>query len=128
MKKQTKLRYGKGSEEHKNFLQRCWVGRTSLAGGVSQYTCWDPEFICPIGFVWCLLLSDTATILHSYVRPDYRRIGVRTLINEYIFYSVNKIQSSSGSKDGGEAFLKAYGYTFDKKRKDWFILRPKGNK
>lgn len=113
-------------EQKKAFLDKCWVPNYTIGFGIWQFTCFTPEFCGPIGFVWIIPAggqSNSAEVVHSYVLPQYRRRGVRTLINQEILKQFRIVRTWEGSKEGGEAFMKAAGYTHDPARGDWYLLR-----
>jgi hypothetical protein len=125
-KKQTQT-----AAERKVWADKLWVTWHDVGFGVRQYTCFHPDWMGPIGVVWVIGVggdADMAHVLGSYTVPTYRRRGVRTAIQQTLKAHFRLIQTWSGSKDGGEAFLKASGYTFDRRRRDWFVLTGKVTK
>ena len=114
--------------EKQAWLAKCWVTCIPVGFGVLQYTAFHPSYPAPAGVVWVIGYGGkvpTADVLHSYTLPFFRRKGVRSLINEQLLKDYAVIRTSGGSKEGGAAFLKAAGYTFDKVRGDWFLKSPK---
>ena len=70
-------------------------------------------------------IITSAEVLNSFVDTDYRRMGIRTLINYSIFndHNCNTISTKAGSSEGGLSFLNSLGYKFDKNTGTWYITR-----
>lgn len=109
------------------FKNKLWIERCDVGFGLWQYTAFHREWSSPVGIVWVLPIGGKcpmAHVMHSYVRSEVRRLGIRSAINDEIFKLFNCIQSWEGTKQGGEAFMKATGYTHDRMRGDWFKKKP----
>ena len=112
-----------------NIIKDCWVTWVKLGhSGLVMYLCYHSENISPIGFVWGLSIGNQKKegifhVLGSYELKHYRRKNVRTLINKTIMKHNKIIQSWFGTNTGGKAFMKASGYTYDKIRNDWYLVR-----
>jgi hypothetical protein len=117
-------------------IKTCRVEWMDISQGVRQWTCYSRDCISPIGVVWTLeqYSKVTATtiieVLDSYVLPRYRRRGVRTKIQECMLNRAERVvvRSTEGSKEGGEAFMRAAGYTYDRQRSEWYFIKPKRRK
>jgi GNAT superfamily N-acetyltransferase len=120
------------SAERRAWVEKCWVTWNDMGFGIRQYTCFHPDWCGPVGVVWVIPVGGDADMLHvlgSYTVPTYRRRGVRTRIQAEMKKHCRLIHTWTGSKnEGGEAFLKSAGYTYDKRRKDWFVLTGKDSK
>jgi hypothetical protein len=111
-------------------IQRCWVDWYPLRQGILLYTAYSPVAPSAAGSVWVQRTNNqrgeqVAIVLDSYVPQWARRQGIRTLINKTIAKHADIIMSPQGSKDGGEAFMKAEGYVLDKATGWWVWRKPK---
>lgn len=112
-------------------IDRCWVTCNGIGFGVTQFTCFSPIAINPVGLVWAVSMGpgnagkSRVETYHSYTVPWARRQGVRTLINRKIFedHGVDVITTQQGSEDGGLAFLRASGYRLDRATGIWSLTK-----
>ena len=111
--------------DKKKFIDDCWITWYELDHGIIQYTCFSRHWTCPIGFVWGISAGRCFFVMNSYVDPYFRRRGVRTLLNKQIHEHNKIIQTQTGTKEGGKAFLKASGYKHDRVRNDWILVRSR---
>lgn len=77
----------------------------------------SPSFPAPVAMVWVRFnfMPKAVEVIHSWVHESWRRQGVRTRANEFIFSSLSpdfaeRVVTESGSEHGGEAWMKALGY------------------
>ena len=114
-------------------IGQCWITWTRLGNaGILMYICFHPDVTGLLGFVWGIPMfnQNNEGIFHtcgSYVLKQFRRKGIRTLINNTILEHNKVIHTWSGSKTGGKKFMQASGYVFDKIRHDWFLIKGKKN-
>jgi hypothetical protein len=109
-------------------LATCWVTWVSVGFGIDIWCLFDKGRPAPVGLVWGIAHGGKKQSFHvygSYVHEWARRQGVRTRINQAIFEHYDVIVTGGGSKDGGEAFLKAAGYKSHPATGQWFLERPK---
>lgn len=110
-------------------IETCWIDTVQIGFGITLYVCFSRNFVGPIGFVWGIRTGDDKRnrfdVFGSYVLDWARRFGVRTKINEVILETHDVIATAAGSNDGGEAFMKAFGYDHDKKRMAWSYVKPR---
>lgn len=121
----------KPNRNRTEFLSKCWVTWCEIGFGCRYYMCFHPEFIAPVGSVWCACQggrTPTADVLYSFTLHMYRRLGVRTLINKTLLEHFKIIRTTSGTKEGGMKFLKASGYKHDPVRDDWYLTREMAEK
>lgn len=112
-------------------LDLCWIDQVKIGFGQVMYVCYARESIAPVGMVWgfgCTDRNDRSRfdVLGSFVVPFARRQGVRTLINNHIINEdgYHVITSTGGTKEeGGEAFMRAYGYEHDEQRLTWTYVK-----
>lgn len=96
--------------------------------GLMSADFYHQNYCIPLGIVWYRLSYNKyeLEILGSIVYDSFRRLGIRTYINDTLFKwypDIKRIVTSSGS-DFGKKWMKKYGY---KHHKDdyWFCDRPK---
>jgi len=112
------------AQEKRVYTEKIWVTWTQIGYGIRLYLAFHPDNIGPIGMVWGFAASEIQFhVLYSFVLPYCRRKGVRTTINETIHKHHKVIHTWQGSKTGGEKFLKASGYEYNKTRDDWILVR-----
>ena len=109
--------------------KRCWVDVIEFGFGWTMFICFAREFHSPVGFVWGVLTTTqddrtTFDVCGSYVIPAARRNGVRTFINQEILKRASVITTNFGSDEGGERFLRAFGYEYDKPTGTWYYVPP----
>jgi hypothetical protein len=98
------------------------VSKIALGYGLIQYTAfgiWDAPFV--MGTVILKVGSGyvgSAEILDSYVIPYCRRHGVRTAIQDAIVKDYKQVTSTHGTKEG-EAWMRSYGYRYDRRLGRW---------
>lgn len=65
------------------------------------------------------------TILDSFVKPNYRRCGLRMYMNHLLFERCNAsvVSTPTGTKLGGEPFMRAAGYVHAVDGL-WYCTRP----
>ena len=83
---------------------------------VAQTTCFEAvheDFSFPIGHVYVRpILNSALEVLDSYVKPSFRRNGIRTKIQEMLVHCypwAKYIVSQHGTEDG-LAWMKSMGY------------------
>ena len=102
-------------------LKDCRLDWLMLSSGLCQVMVFNSDTPMPKGFVWGLLMNNNDggkcvfQVFHSYVMPEVRRNGIRTMLNKCSFenYEADVIVTSTGSKEGGSAFLEKSGYKRD---------------
>lgn len=112
-------------------IKRCWVQWPMVGFGVTQFTCFSPVFVGPVGVAWTIVQGRgnagklLAESLGSYVVPWARRQGIRSLINEQMFksYGIDVITTQNGSDEGGLAFMKHWRYRLDAATGVWSLTR-----
>lgn len=107
-------------------LEGSWVTWATIGFGLRIYCLFTPDSPAPKGFCWGYALGGKKTkfLVHgSYVIPWARRSGVRTRINEQILRHCPVIQTFSGSRQGGAAFMRARGYRYSAAQDTWSLVR-----
>ena len=106
-------------------------GNTRLPGCEEIHLCVE----ClpwPVGMVWYRWVGNsTIETLHSYVFERLRRCGIRTALHESLIQSypqATRFITASGSKDGGEAWLKATGFKKNRRTGDWEFVVKRGKR
>lgn len=110
-------------------MKKCWVTDRDIGQGVRELHVWTPRLGMPIGTLWFVPFGPgvggkkRVEVLSSYVPEHYRRNGVRTFMNDFLFgdLDVDVIVTASGSSDGGEAFMLAAGYERDEEKGMWYL-------
>lgn len=110
-------------------IKWCWVDVIEFGFGWTMFICFAREFHSPVGFVWGVISTtqddrNTFDVSGSYVIPSARRNGVRTFINQEILKRASVITTNYGSKEGGEVFLRAFGYQYDEETGTWYYVPP----
>ena len=99
-----------------------WWGETKIPGSSEIHVC-VPSLPWPVGMVWYRWVGNsTIETLHSYVFERLRRCGLRTAMHESLilaYPTLKRIITASGSKAGGEAWLKASGFKRNRQTGDW---------
>lgn len=105
-------------------IETCWVDWGEIGYGVRQYTCFKRGFVFPIGLSQVVVTGDPGLgdIGYSFVRPDYRRQGVRTLIHEVMTQHCDALITGAMSKSG-EKFLRSVGFKYDKRIGRWIWIK-----
>jgi ribosomal protein S18 acetylase RimI-like enzyme len=79
----------------------------------------------PAGVVWTQYIGEKAAyVAWSYTLPHYRRRGVRMAIHRAMAKQYQTITTGVGSDNGGQGFLKAAGFKWDKIRGVWVWTSP----
>lgn len=109
-----------------------WVDWVRLAFGSEQFTCYAKEPFGPVGMIWCHCFGagrqgkkQRCEVLMIFVPEYYRRNGVATRLLSAVFDfgGADIVVTQSGSIDGGEAWLKATGWTLDRRTGMWSITK-----
>lgn len=109
---------------------KLWVTWVPIGYGMLMFICTHPDFQQPLGFVWGVQHGGEKKrfeVMGSYTEIFYRRLGVRTKINEQILKLYDIVTSPSSSKQG-KAFMKANGYSYSKELSQWYKLRKSTGK
>ncbi len=82
----------------------------------------------PLALVWLRPLYsvsyESVYIINSFVVPEFRQCGLRSVLNDYIVeYWKTKTIISGGASKSGLAFMKSYGYKWTGKQ--WIWEKPK---
>lgn len=107
--------------DDKNTWSVDWI---NLNQGVWMYLCRTIELNVPLGFVYGMPLGKTFFIMGMYIPKWARRQGVATFICDYISKRFPSLTTQGGSKEGGKAFIKKYGFHYDNQM-GW-IYKKKG--
>lgn len=106
-----------------------WVSHVTIGFGVDLYTLFIRSSASPVGFVWGFTNRNPDGVIRfetmgSSTVEWAKRRGVRTRINDALFeeFGVDVI-ASPGSSESGAAFMRDYGYTYDKPRSTWTITK-----
>ncbi len=90
-----------------------------LFRGLRFLCAFDPDCAGPIAWIFFYWSGDDdhsyAEIVDSWVKPSYRRQGVRSKMNEFLFehWKADGIVTCLGTEKYGEPFMKATGYVQD---------------
>lgn len=110
------------------WLEQLHIAWYDIGFGVRQYTAMHPNYFAPVGVVWTLPIggkADMIHVLHSYTNPHFRRLGVRTAINKTIASHAISGRLSHHPLSPPMYESNGNGYTYDKKRRDWYKLTGK---
>ena len=104
-----------------------YVDWVSLRQGILQYTCWANEVPMPVGMAWVLRYTNhgglnQAHLMHIFTVPFARRNKVATKLLREILQHCDSIVTGTGSKEGGEGLLTAFGFKYDDWRCDWAYI------
>lgn len=110
---------------------QCWVEQVSLRN-IDQFTVWWGRTATPVALAWAQLglMADGSTraeIVHAYTMEQYRRCGLRSMINDFLFENANVsvILSTVGSAEGGYAFMQAAGYRICEQTGYWYLTKAR---
>jgi hypothetical protein len=109
-------------------LSQAIVVENELIHGVSQFSLFIPTNTGPLGFVWGIGTGGQKNkfeIHGSYVLPWARRNGVRTALNRHLLKKNAVLITDMGSAEG-EAFMQAFGYTYNEEMDKWVYIRAEG--
>jgi hypothetical protein len=106
------------------------VKKVKLENGNFQYDYWDSDYDYPLGNIWIRLGlghkgSIIAFILNMQTTVGFRKKGICTSIHHYLLKDCDCIICIDGSKEGGESFLKSFGYIYNDTLDIWYY--KKGN-
>lgn len=109
-------------------IAACWVEVRQIGSGISQYTCFSPNWIGPIGFAWVVRTRGRkkicARLLYIYTMPCARRRGVASLIHSQILKHADLVVTAEGTAAGRPKFTKWLGYTYNPEFDEYFLLKP----
>lgn len=109
--------------------------------GVTQFTCWSRECQSPVGLAWTRRYGVSSEpgnsplrrtdLLYILTLPNFQRCGITRALHEAIFADgADVIHTGEGSRTGGLAILKAFGYRLSGKaglwvlKREWFDAAP----
>lgn len=108
-------------------IAACWVEVRQIGSGISQYTCFSPNWVGPIGFAWVVRTRGSkktcARLLFIYTMPWARRRGVASLIHSEILKHADLVVTAEGSPRGGRKFTTWLGYTYNAEFDEYFLLK-----
>jgi hypothetical protein len=106
-------------------LSKAWVTYQTFGFGINMYVLFHPQYPMPLGFVWGTAHGGKINrfeVMGSYTEIFFRRLGVRSKINEEIHKTFSLI-SSSGASKSGKKFMKASGYKYSEALSQWYTRK-----
>jgi len=104
------------------------VIRTKLHNGNFQYDYYDENYDYPLGSVWIRFgIGHKGSIISFILNMEtvlaFRKQGICTKIHNEIINDCETIICLDGSKEGGENFLKSFGYVYNGILDIWYYKK-----
>lgn len=115
--------YSEGIKSGNNIVIRYHGSWPSI--GLLSVELYHCEWSVPIGIVYYRwTYDDNIEILYSIVLDKFRRLGVRTRLNDALFNDFPKVNKivTGGSETISAKWMKKYGYKQDKNG-NWYVTR-----